>query len=641
MEISPLTTAPGQDEHAATDLVVALADCVKLSAMYPRANARVHRACNGTLDAAIALRGTRSQVRLRVVDGVFRIGRIRVDVAKGNVKWLLAAMEKTAVGALELESTLSIDGLLDFAEELRKNAASSQNARTFEEMWTTTFDGISVHERVFMLSAHLASMDGLSEATKSVLQEQSTRGERIREMLDDESVVGAHLSRYSGQAGGQESADGIGTAIDVLCRVLDVLPGEILEDPTACMEFVERLLSTSDEILYEAGVFSEPEEVLAESRRRVLDVSIRYFVRPDGRGDVDALPGAAPRPAGGGHFGNGHFGDEQFQEDLELFLREYAELPDPKVKLAATRDLVEAPREKLVMALEVLCRALHRGDDGAALAAGPPLAAAVQLCNGYEDAEAPRIVARYLDRLEGVAVSPGFVQVLDDAGLLVGALDRGRVTDEAIAGAFPIGFGTFVDWASGQARGAERLDTVLGLVGTERVYQSKLKLVGRGRPLGRERFEKIYASASPHAVVFALMQLDHDDQSPLLPVIELLGRLRLTGRESAGLRYVEPRQLPWDYVIRLCRFVLGDESEASVLQQRSEKMVRTYIENAGPDDDEARVVRAIAAMREFWSPRTEEFVRELAGGGLLGLGRRPKAIRAAAKMALKSVRGRR
>jgi hypothetical protein len=82
---------------------------------------------------------------------------------------------------------------------------------------------------------------------------------------------------------------------------------------------------------------------------------------------------------------------------------------------------------------------------------------------------------------------------------------------------------------------------------------------------------------------------------------------------------------------------MGRAERTTAVRRVSENLIRDHIENPPEWIDVNRQVRAIGALRGFWSPRTEEFVRGLLKrSGFLLMNRRPKPIRAAARTLLRT-----
>jgi hypothetical protein len=607
----------------ATELIDEFADFVKVSSLYPANNERVQASLHGVLEKVEEIRGKRSRVRIRVVRETFAINNAMADSNKHNVEWLAECMNETALGGIAIEPCAKPKSLLAFSSLLRRNVTASRTATAFGQLWKETIPGVVLLERLFGISSE--RWEKLSQETRRILEEESSRGEVLREILEgDDATLDQALEIFEPEEdfSGDEFVDGV----EFLRRMVETIPDNLHEDAEASIDLINMLMTSKGDKVADVERLS-PELGQIEYRKMILGVSKHFYNGSEDSGEEasslrrDSFTPFTEEP-------------DSLEDELTAFSTALETLPNGRLDADSEHE-IESWAEKLGIGLHRLLKlSQERGDT---LAVERALAEQVEHAKG---AKPSRLFRLYLERLcgprEGVdpwAHMRGLAAILESTGLLAKMIELRLVTAEILAVTFPQMFGTFVDSLGNTEEDNVILKKVCELVGTTRVLATELDMITS------EQRARIYASKAVEAMPFAYKilqsaeQLSHEE-------LEFVVSLRLENPECIAVRAIDDiAVLPLAYVKSVCELVLGLGGHAPTMRSRSESLIREYIANPPEGIHVDRVVRAIGALRAFWSRKTETFVRGLLKGtGFLRLKKPPKPIREALKTLLKTVK---
>lgn len=613
--------SPGQIKAA--KLINDFADFVKICTLYPSNNERVIRTTSEVLTQIHQLRDRRNRVRIRLMKKRFAVDHTATPCDKPNVEWLAECMSETALGGVSFMEDATEESLSEFAAVLRENVSSKRTAKRYEDLWTQEIDGLKMLERLFGLSNERWNM--LSDATRCLLDEESPQGDVLREVLEGEDDILERLSRMfleDPEFDGDEFVE----SVELVRTFVELMPDVLAEDMERSMGALDMLSKAEGDNLLQ--IRQTPSEVAhLEGRRRLLEVSSRMARKgsdghkEDGKVENGELP-------------SGHAGDSDLSEDLDTFAAEFEDLPNARAPVFAPRFL-DARDEKLGIALHRL-RNLGEHRDSS-----PALESALKQILEKVGGKAHDLLELYLTDLclpreegEPWAHFWGMAGLLDRTGLLQYMIDFHILTPGIVAATFAQTFRPFVSSLSDSEEDNERLAEVCRLMGPARI----LATVQDGW-LTPEQRQRIYATPSPHVIPFALQWIEGDELKVRKEELDFLSSLKIDRPEWAALRFIDDvRVLPRDYVRDLCMLELKIGAHAPTLRNLSESLIRDYIQKPPPGVHTSRVVRAVGALRYFWSSKTEAFAKSLVRGtGPLRLKRPPKEIRDAVKTLLRTV----
>lgn len=596
--------------------------------MYPATNTRVRDSARKVIEVSHELREGRAQLTIRVTADGFAVRGDVVESTRANMRWLHESFKRTAVAGVTLEQSLKEPEILEFAALLRRNTAASQKATTFSELWQESFEGLKPVEKIFALAGGM--WEHLSGELRAVIEEESPRGERMRELLESgsetfESVEGL-VAEAASDADRQEV---LGGAVDLLRRVLDVLPPEMLEDPDDCHTIVEKALGQ----IIGNSALPELRPTGSDLRKVVLEVSGKFFARSDGQEESATATSRDEAPDAP----KGHAGDDRFEEDVDEFFADFDTLPDVPVG-AVDGKVVAAPVEKLMVCLH---RLLTLPRESVLRPVEALLKDSFEAA-GSDGDDALRSLIQTLRQLDQsdvdvLARSKWLFSCLERVGIVSRWFELDEMSEDAVVRAFPAGFGTFVRFCAKDEVGLLRIASAAKQIGSDRIEGAASQLFGRGRVLDDACVDAILRTRADAVMPFAMTYLDTVKQPRLDWVARYLGKLNLSGRESAALRVIAGARLPHRYLVDLCRFYAHQKVRSVPLEQMSATLIRRYIEDPGEDSGDGKIIRAVGALKPFWSPKVETFLRDqLRGAGLFRSKRHSRAVRDSIKTFLKA-----
>lgn len=616
------------DPEPAQTLVERLADFLKVSGLYPANNTRVQESAAAVLQLAADLRAGRPRLVIRLSGGQLSVDLTQITSNKANVLWLCDSLRKTAAAGIGLSSELSKQSLLDFAARLRNNtSARAGRSTTFENLWPEPFAGIEVLERRFLSGA--CGWRELPEETRRVLEEDSPQGALLRHMLETTDSLADELTQLQDALDDGTAGNTAIDALQVVQRIVDLLPPELLESPQTGLEIVQMVLGAGTDALRHLQELPEQQAVL-EFRRLILEVSSRYF----GRGS-DTEEEAAPAVDGP----KGHAGDELITDSVDALLAEVDALPDSELP-----ELVDAPVTDVSEKLNVCLHHLLHSDADADLSG---TAAHLAQLLPRLDATARELLTDYFGHLCSPTASEhlrsrlqSLLGLVERLGLSHVLLSHHVLTPRMVAASFPSTFGAFLDMLDvARPDALTQLEEACRRIGRDRLRKSQKELFDSDGVLTPARQQKVFAMPSAAAATFAVELLRCGDAAAVSRVARYLAGLRIPGPEAEALRVIDPpEQLPRTYLTLLSECLCSREPPSTQLLLVSEELIRAFIlEPTSTSEHAEKQARAVAALRAFWSARTRDFVVALQrGSGLLRLRRRAKPIRLAAKQLLLS-----
>lgn len=616
------------DPEAARALVERLADFLKISGLYPANNARVQQSGDGVVQLAEELRAGRPRLILRLTGLEFSVDMVTVPSDRANVAWLRDSLRKTAVTGLALGPGLTRASLLDLAAQLRTNtAARAGRATTFDSLWPKPFDGVEVLERRFLSGAY--GWRELPEETRMILEEDSPQGALLRHMLESTDSLSDELERIQQTLDDGSTGTAVFDGLQIIQRIVDLLPPDLLENPQTGLEIVQMVLSAGGDALLQLQQLPEQQAML-EFRRLILEVSSRYF----GRGDDNAEEATTETDGL-----KGHAGDELITDSVEELLAEIETLPD-----SGLPEIVDAPVTDIAEKLNVCLHHLLHSETDADLSGTE--AHLAQLLPRLDE-PGRQLLASYFGHLCSPTASKHLLSRLQSLLALVERLGLSHLllsydvlTPRTVIASFPAMFGPFLDILDvTRPEALPQLEEVCRRIGRDRLRKAEKALFDRGGVLTPERQKKLFALPSSAAATFAVELLRCGDSAAVARVARYLAGLRIPGPEAEALRVIDPpEQLPRTYLTLLSDCLCSREPPSTQLLLASEELIRGFIleETSTPEHAEKQA-RAVAALRAFWSNRTRTFAATLRRrSGFLWLRRRAKPIRLAAKQLLLS-----
>jgi hypothetical protein len=613
---------PNSTVGQAADLIHSLADFLKICTLYPASNARVKDSVADILHRVADLRGNRPQVVIGVRPDGFAVDHTSTACDNPNAAWFAECMTETALGSIAIKVDATSESLLTFAKALRDNVRTAKNARSFEDLWSEEIPGLSLSAR--LLDVRPDKRTDLSPSTRNLLEGDSLRGAVLREFIENKRGSIEQLGdcfTSEGDCGDEETI----SIIELIRDVLDLLPDSVVADTNRCIKIILELLGSSSDSLAETAQ-STVDSAHLEFRRIVLEVSSHFFAQENGQENGQKLE----TPSAPSGESTGHPGDEKFSDNADEFTAEFAELPDGEVELQEP-DLHKTQLEHLGIALYLLQGEVELSASLKSIIAehvsSDEAPAQHFLCTYLRQLLSPRPGKRPWAHLESVT------KKLDQAGLLQYMNRLGIMSPSVVAATFPHTFGSFIDSLDLGDEASGRLIEVCKLVGPTQL------LTLNGEDLTPEQRRRVYATRSKIVLPIALVTMESKSGPIDDDDFEILFRTASTGPESAALHVLnDPHLLARQYVKDLCRFESGLDTDAEKLRTQSGQRVHNYIDNPPEGTPIANTVRAIRALRHFWSSSTEALALSLlTRSGLLRMWTRPKPIRDAARAILKEM----
>ncbi len=615
------------------------ADLARSLTLYPETNSRVQRSLAsffGVLRAGFD--ATTQQVEVGfsarsvwVADDAFELK------AGTNLAWLKDRLDRADLSGAVFSAAANEAALLQFNRRLLELYTRRNLELEFQALWPDAYAGIYLLERRFEGAFSDQPGEDASDAPPSVagrgrhkvttLCNALTKDERIRGRIQE---IQQKIIRPA-----DEKVEF--SQIDLIARIVDLLPVEGLNDYQTAVDFTTRVLGVLEERLAESR--SSPSLVSLdrdETLRHLLFVISRSLfecidagkhpgteqLQPQERGRQDADQHEAPSP---------QVRDEEIQEDLALLMREMQELAPLETARMRPGDL-EDPVEQLGVLLHYLvtlddpsrCPLLK---DGIARLLRSPDEGVIGVLRAYlEPTGSPAVLAKRVRR--------GRVAVWLRKNSRHDLLGRSGVLDaEWATSRFPEGFLLYVQTLDlGDVRDAEELSSVCLRIGRERFLEAKDLLTGATEFLAGPLPSKIFNL--PFASVAPLARHIYDKKKSRYQA-DFARFLRATlpkGIDQALLDAVDPQSLLPGYLNALI------ENDNEKLAEQRLRIVHSLVATIEDDLNKLKSsVRPIKLLTNFDTPRVRAFLKRVVGARkALLLKKYPRDLRQAAASVLRS-----
>ncbi len=174
-------------------------------------------------------------------------------------------------------------------------------------------------------------------------------------------------------------------------------------------------------------------------------------------------------------------------------------------------------------------------------------------------------------------------------------------------------------------------------IGAKRILEEEQVLSDKDGILSSERASKILSMPGKETLPLALIILKNKAKEHRTKGLKFLLRANLGMKELFPLTLFEdPEFIPSQFLVMLCEAGIEGRPAGKVTSYAG-TLIRTYINQSSGDPDKLKKrIWAVRMLKEFPSPETEFFLKELLkGSGFLGMKKEPPEIRTAAKETLK------
>lgn len=592
-------TQPPTATAAEAELAQRFADALQSATVLPDGHPRLQELASSITESLAAVRG----LRLRLRGEQFHVEARPLLVDTPGLTWLGKRLRGSAVGALELSEALTGASLLAFAGALEANVSRAGSSPRFETLWTETFDGIQLLPES---ERPRPTEDRQAAPPLGKQEERSTRrGRVLAELLEASGEIRARIGAI--RAAVEGTAD---RPLDILGRLVDLLPVEVFDCPTSALGVINTVLDEAQEQVASGLPWVELERKL---RNIVFRVSSDHF---KAKATQRAAAGRGSAPL-----------DDAAGDEPDVLLREMAELPPAATDLIVDERVLSTERLGVLLHL-----AINEPNPAPAV-----VAALVERLQAAERGEL-QVLRYYLERLlcETGRRNAGLKRIADlmhQAGVDgVVARDCG-LTGELAATLFPAAFCMFVDNLDDNE--LDKIAQMCALVGRERIRAATAELTAPGGILEPARAARILTLPRIEVLPLARILAAKGDATVRAAVITFLQQLRLQSPESAPLYVLAQDQLPLDYVCGLCDIESGGGWPAA-LRDQAGALLRGFVAGHEADEEIERRVFAIERLGGFPGAETVALLRGLLQGrGPFGIGgRQPKTIRAVAAAVL-------
>ena len=608
-------------------LPATFAHFVKLTSLLPPTNERVRRSAVSFLSELSQMHEHALAVTLKIDRGRVTIGETVTEAEYNpNLRWLLEHLERAGVATIEFRATVNTEALFAFCRQLVANGNSRSSTVLFTDFWPEEYQGLRLTERRFDGAFPVQGVSGGASQTK--WKTSSRQGQMLAEILD--SDPGLHIKLVQLQALIDRAAEADERAlprkrVDIIGRVVNLLPAEALARPQRIKEVAETLLQHLTSELDAPGQADRDNTV----DHMLLRLSRKFFYREDSGGD--RIP------------------EDDTAEDVDdIELEEVPETSSAEDVGTVLEEIIRCGGEWKEVRLSET-----PGDEGEPI--GVLLHFLVQLKDEDSAARMANLLVPLLQQAPaaGREIIAPFVQhavtrfeswrqtrILDRLSYLLGdsrlaslAAEADLFSVEEMTRLFPAIFLPYLDWMDlSDRRQVWHLEVVCGALGAGRLLDSQIELEKSGGLERDRRAEKILAN--PRKSFLPLLHMILRKNGSRLPeVAKALCELELERPEAIPLKLCEETgKLPAEYLLKLTS---GDDSAEARADLRT-SVTRILVQIASQDEGvtDRRLV-AISRLGAIGGAEAETALREIAGSRRwLVVPNEPAEIRKAARHAL-------
>ena len=632
----------------------------KARSIYPDTNKRVRADLDGLIDAIQSLHAIPGSCQDGLLQITFRAGSIRVDQVTvelnghDDLRWLQERLDKALVAGIRLDETVPPESLTSFTERLIDLYKQANLPQDFNALWTEPYVGIELIERRFdgsfvggegddLLSGHtFGGRDGYDPG----------KVEALTELVLEDADLAVQYEILQDKISSLTAADESTVRIDVLGRLIRMMPADLLRDPKQLVVAVGEALQELEVWVAQA---SKDTEGLAQQmrqeqewRRLLRRVGQRIYSRL-GQDAEEVADEARERMQAEDEVGveleKGHAGDEAFQEDERKFFEAYEALCAEAEPITTLEPLEVGPEllASLLGTFRVAARPSHpRLVVGEQDRRFDPRNLAAHLKRVLTDAgpETLRLLRQYLELEPHEGDEPftaeerrSLTEFLGAFGLTHVLREAGVLTPEAMGRTFPQHFELYLDTLRPGEEDRKALVALARTLGAQRILDAAAYLTAEG-VLTPERLERLFPLPADRAMVpflHVLLQADerHDDLA-----IEYLRRIpQFDDEDGCLLRLIkDKRRIPNDYLQAITAPNQRTISKVNLHHRMSHILVEFVRATVGQRAEERAY--PVLHLGKYQSSEAEMLLREILAPKLFG--REQPAVRRSAKEALKA-----
>ncbi|MFG0319912.1 MAG: hypothetical protein ACF8XB_21755 [Planctomycetota bacterium JB042] len=538
---------PGESgPHAAW--IGLFADFVKLTALLPPSNERVRETSERCLEAFRIVFEEREDLELTIDQGRVRCGDTTVEVEyRPSLRWLVERLDRTGVARLRFTPALTRESLLEFCARLQENCGNLGSSVLFSDLWPAGLAGLEPVERRFDGAFPVGAGSSGTVATR--WKTASRQGQMLAEMLDsDESLQGrlAALQQVLESSAPAAPSDEPRRRVDLIGRLINLLPAEAMADPSRMREMADELLTRITAAIADGAPASDTAQVDHLLHR----VSRKYFFRAAEAGPRPGPLSFAP-PTEAAEPAPPPIGTRtETEERVDELLAELDGIA-PLVHERRLLDRVTDELERLGVLLHFFVRLEDeelverlRGFLVPSLAPAVPGRSALLQAHIAQARErfAAALERRQLHRLFDLLCDPSLKSLAEESRLF---------GVENVVEVFPATFHSFLDSLDpDRPEDLDALAEVCGRIGPARMRDAASHLVLEGGFSRHGRTAKVLRRPRPEllSLYHVLLRVE---PAAAPAVAEALRALDLDARLSGPLRILSDEEVPVDYLLAL------------------------------------------------------------------------------------------
>lgn len=647
-----LEAPTAQPPPAALRLAERWAEFTKAFSIYPETNARVRSALDGLLAALeeVLAASESGSIEICFPRGAITFGAESLDLVSGTpLAWLHDRIHHSALAGVRFGAGVGEEALFAFTRRLLELFSRPGRAGDFAALWPSTYEGLELLDRRFR-GAFLdeEKRDEAKPRTWGDAGGVAIDTSRDDQLVDDllaDATVREEMGRLRERVKGV-TRDGEDTiAVDLIGRIVRQLPADVMRDPEqirmVAVTAMQRLgLELAD--LDASGGARLPQDL--EMSQLLFEASQGLLGRVDENPDHhlpelgEVLGEVHPAVVEAGMLRQRR--DAAIEDTAEEFLADLEVLPPPwDEELAA--GTVGRVDEELGVHLHVLANA-DRPENAAVESRTVrslrrllprPGSAEFALLLQYVDPPTEARDAAWAARRARVE------RALRRAEIPARLRKGGQLAADDAVVHFPRRFGLYLDTLDPKD-GVDRaeLEGVAERLGHERIAGAATDLLEDEDLLEASRIERLLAAPRRPLLPFVKLVLEHGDANAKLRAREALKTIY--AKDPVGSLLVLDgghTTLPTWYVEALADGAFDGIAGDALRRKVAKELVR-YVST--PDDrgaTSARRLQAIAHLGHFSTPEANLALTDLVEARRYVLfPREPKAVRAAAKKALRT-----
>ncbi len=615
------------------------ADLVRALTLYPETNSRIQRSVASFLEALHASFDARTQ---RIEVG-FSARSVWVNddafelKAGTNLAWLKDRLDRSNLSGAVFSASADQASLLQFSKRLLELYTRRNLELEFEALWPDAYAGIYLLEKRFDGAFSERPDEDEGDARPSVAGRGRHKVTTLCNALTKDERIRAQIQQVQQKIRGAADEKVEFSQVDLIARIVDLLPVEGLNDYQTAVDFTAKVLGVLEDGLVESR--SSPSDASPdhdETLRHLLFVISRSLfecIDAGKQSEPKELPlqkGPRKQDKNQREAASPQMRDDEIQEDLALLLREIQELAPLETERMRPGDL-EDPVEQLGVLLhylvtledpsqcpllkEGIARLLRSSDGGV-----------IGVLRAYLDPISPAVQAKRF-RLGRVALwlrKNGRHDLLARCGVL---------DAEWAVSKFPEGFLVYVQTLDlSDVRDADELDSVCLRIGPERFGEARELLTGATEFLAGPQPSKVFNLSFASVAPLARQIYEKKRSRYQADFARFLRATLPKGIDQALLDVVDNQFLLPGYLNALI------ENDDEKLAEQRLRIVHSLV--ATIEDDLSKLknsIRAIKLLTNFDTPRVRAFLKRVVGARkFLVLKKHPRNERRAAASVLRS-----